>query len=408
MKKPRNPLRLWKERIKVLDEETQNPYYETISRHLGSAQVLLYLSLFAFVLIALISNSKLITYQNFYHFFQDLNASVLSAEVFSQESLTYPTADQQSFALYRRGLAVAGNHSITLFSPSGRQTLSKNLDSYRNPVMEGTGKYVLVYELGGTRYSLYNLQTQMHTGKTEYPITGAAVSDSGMFALISSSESYNSVVTLYNERFAMINRYSKNGYVMDVDINEKGSLLTLLTSSAAGERFNTVLEIYRVGGETAQASIALSGALGLDCSFSAASTVIAICSDGVFFIDENGAQKASYSFGDASLVAFDVGKDGLAIALEHSELLPNDSLLLFDKHGKQLFEMELSVRAEQLALYEESVFVLHPEGIVCYTAKGSAAGAWQGMTDGKKMLAIAEDEILLCSPQKATYLRLAP
>ena len=49
-------------------EAPQNPYYERISEKLGILQVVLYLSLLAFVVLSFFMNTNLITYQNFYHF----------------------------------------------------------------------------------------------------------------------------------------------------------------------------------------------------------------------------------------------------------------------------------------------------------------------------------------------------
>ena len=43
----------------------RNEYYENISVGLGILQVILYLSLFAFVALSFLANTNLITYQNF-------------------------------------------------------------------------------------------------------------------------------------------------------------------------------------------------------------------------------------------------------------------------------------------------------------------------------------------------------
>ena len=113
--------------------KTRNEYYENISAGLGILQVVLYLSLFAFVVVSFLTNTRLITYQNFYHFFQDLNASAERVDIFSHDSLSYSTDEEQSFTLYRKGLAVAGNTGVTIFSATGRQLVSHGIQ-YNDPV----------------------------------------------------------------------------------------------------------------------------------------------------------------------------------------------------------------------------------------------------------------------------------
>ena len=176
-------------------EAPQNAYYERISEKLGILQVILYLSLLAFVVLSFFANTNLITYQNFYHFFKDLNASAETVNVLDTDSVSYPMDEEQSFVLYRKGLAIAGNNNVTVFTAAGRQTVSKAI-SYQNPMAVGNGKYLLVYELGGMQYSLYNSDVQIHSAKTDYPIFGAEVSESGKYALITSSRDYATVVSL--------------------------------------------------------------------------------------------------------------------------------------------------------------------------------------------------------------------
>ena len=173
----------------------QNEYYEAVSQRFGLAQVFLYLALLAFVAVSLLTNTNLITYQNLYYFVKDLNATTERVDVLHSDAISYPTDVSQDFALYRQGLAVAGNTSVTVFTSTGRQTVSRNVQ-YQNPVAVGTGKYLLVYELEGNQYSLYNSYTQIHTGKSSAPIRCATMSPCGMYAVVTESEQYSSVVEL--------------------------------------------------------------------------------------------------------------------------------------------------------------------------------------------------------------------
>ena len=263
----------------ITPEMPQNAHYEAISSRLGILQVVLYLSLFAFVVLSLITNSELVTYRNFYYFFKDLNASFESISVYGEESVSYSTADEQSFVIYRNGLAVAGNNSVTVFTETGRQTLSQTI-SYKNPVAEGAGKFLLVYELGGTHYSLYNSYTQIHSGISEYPIQTVSVSDSGMYAIVAASEEYTSVVSLYNSNFSLVNRYNKNGYVMDVDLDAGGSQIAILTSIPKEGLFYTELLLHQPGSGNEEIIVPIGNALALRCAYTEAGDVGVLCSNG--------------------------------------------------------------------------------------------------------------------------------
>jgi hypothetical protein len=383
----------------------RNEYYEEISARLGILQVVLYLGIFAFVVLSFLKNTELITYRNFYYFFKDLNASAETVDVFAGDAVSYPTADEQSFALYRQGLAVAGNESVTVFTATGRQTVSKTIQ-YRNPIAEGAGRYLLVYEMGGTQYSLYNSYTQIYVGTSAFPIYGAAVSDSGMYALISRSEEYNAVIELYNSNFRLINRYNKNGYVTDVAINENGSLLAIPSTTAENGRLQTQVSLYEPY-KTSGTTLTVGQSLPLECAFSTRDRLLLLCSDGVSVVSSKGELLKAHSFDGQRVVGASITIDGATVALKSQKANAETELLVLDANGDavgrwQTLSMPLSVdRVGNVVFYKTQ------NGIVRLDTKSGDHWMYECNTEHRTLLAVNESEVLLCSPQKADYIRLS-
>ena len=384
-------------------EKQRNEYFENISAGLGILQVVLYLSLFAFVVLSFLTNSKLITYQNFYHFFQDLNASAERVDVFTHDSISYSTNDEQSFTLYRKGLAVAGNTGVTIFSATGRQLVSHGIQ-YNDPVAVGSGKYLLVYERGGKQYSLYNANTQMFEGKTEYPITGAAVSDSGMYALISSASDANSAVYLYNERFSLINLYKRSGNVLDVTISANGDRIAILTVSPKNGGFSTTVLLAEPGKGTAIAETELDSSLGISCHFTKTGKIATLCTTGVAYFSANGKLDFFYDFEGKMLATAELNEDGVAICLKKSEISEKNIVILFDKSGKIVYNGVVSKSINSVAYLEGALFWTDYSGVSRLDLDSGQIDFEEYATDGKVLLAVNDKEVLLCSPQKAVYI----
>lgn len=381
----------------------RNEYYENISAGLGILQVVLYLSLFAFVVLSFLTNTNLITYQNFYHFFQDLNASAERVDIFSHDSVSYPTNDEQSFTLYRKGLAVAGNTSVTIFSATGRQLVSHGIQ-YNDPVAVGSGKYLLVYERGGKQYSLYNANTQMYSGETEYPISGATVSDSGMYALISSASDANSAVYLYNNRFSLINIYKKGGNVLDVAISADGHRIALLTVIPNAGSVSTSVMLAKPGEGSAIAEKQIASSLGLRCHFTESGKLAVLCSTGVAYLSGNGELEFFYDFGGKIPAAADICKDGIAICLKKSAISEKNIIIIFDKSGKIVYNSVVPNNINSLAYRDKVLFWSDYSGVSRLDLNSGQIDFEEFLTDGKKLLAVNDKEILLCSPQKAVYI----
>ena len=392
-----------KPKVAVLE---RNEYYEKISAGLGILQVVLFLALFAFVVLSFFRNTDLITYRNFYYFFKDLNASAESVDVFASDSVSYPTSDEQSFTLYRQGLAVAGNGSVTVFTATGRQTVSETIQ-YHTPTAVGAGKYLLVYEMGGMQYSLYNSYTQIFSGKTDFPIYGAAASDSGMYALLTRSEEYTSVVSLYDSNFKLINRYSKNGYVTDVAIHEKGSRIAIPVTESADGVLRTTLTLYEPRKSDSGITVELGNSLPLSCAFTQNGGVSLLSTDGVRFVSSNGKSVTERLFDGRAIACASLDSEGAVIALRAPDAAGQNEVLVYGQNG----ELQLSHRTEelpeQIARAENAVFYLTRRGIVRLDVKSGEADLYACHTDHKQLLAVGGDEVLLCSPQKADYIRFS-
>lgn len=405
LKKEWRPKLLRQKEDPSVDSE-QNAYYESISAGLGILQVVLYLSLFTFVVLSFFRNTELITYRNFYYFFKDLNASAETVDVFDADSVTYPTSSEQSFALYRKGLAVAGGESLTVFSATGRQTLSQTLQ-YRAPVAVGTGKYLLVYEQGGTKYSVYNSYTRLYTGVSDYPIYGATVSDAGSFALISRSEQYNSVVSLYSSNFALINRYNRNGYVTCTALNEKGTRLAILTSTVSDGLFSTTLTTH-IPKENGEGTVATLGtSIGLSCAFTKSGEVCVLSTDSLYFVSEKGELKGSYPFLGREIVCAELSADGASVVLCDTPISQKNQIILFDKNANMTYNKETDEAVTQISRIGSTVYLVCAGGVDRLDLQTEALTRHACVTDGRRLLAIDENEAFFCSPQKAEYLRFA-
>ena len=383
--------------------KARNEYFENISAGLGILQVVLYLSLFAFVALSILSNTNLITYQNFYHFFQDLNASAERVDIFTHDSVSYSTDEEQSFTLYRKGLAVAGNTGVTIFSATGRQLVSHGIQ-YNAPVAVGSGKYLLVYERGGKQYSLYNANAQMHTGETEYPITGAAVSDSGMYALISSASDANSAVYLYNNRFALINIYKKGGNVLDAAISADGNRIALLTVTPNAGGVSTSVMLAEPGKGTAIAEKAVASSVGLQCEFTESGKLAVLCTTGLAYFSSNGVMEFFHDFEGKIPATADLSSNGVAICLKKSAISEKNIIIIFDKSGKIVYNDVIPQSVNGLAYRKSALFFTTYNGVSCLDIESGQIDFEEHITDGKVLLAVDEKEILLCSPQKAVYI----
>ena len=379
-------------------------YYESVSERFGIAQVLLYLSLLVFVVLSLIGNTELLTYQNFYYFFRDLSASAETVDVLHTDGLSYPTDTSQSFALYRQGLAVAGETSVTVFTPSGRQVISQKVQ-YSNPTAVGSGKYLLVYEADGLQYSLYNSYAQVYAGKSANPIRAAAVSESGSYLFLSASDDFPSEMELYDDDFERVGYYTLASYVTDVAINRKGTVFAFLTSEISGGVCETSVRLYETGKSEPIAVTKVGNSLGLSCSFTDSGTVSVICRDGFYLLSARGELAEEYPFDASGIVSVDQSGDGCALILKKNGISSKKEAIVFDKSGKMLYNELITETADRIRLSGDAVFLLCSDGVERIRTDTGRSQKIACVTDDRFMLAYDDSCVLICSSKRAVFCR---
>jgi hypothetical protein len=265
-------------------------------------------------------------------------------------------------------------------------------------------KYILLYDLGGKGYSLYNSNTQIHSGVSEYPISGAAVSDSGMYALVSSSATHTSVVSLYSSRFALLNRYNLSDYVMDLSLDAKGERVSMLCTTAVDGVFSTRLLSAEPGRNEFRFDAKVSDSLGISCAFTESGKIAVLCTDGLRFLSDAGHEEASHDFDGMSLMLAELGEDGAVVTLKKNTVSEKNIVIVFDKNGKMVYNGIVTEEIDQLSRQGNSVFWTTADGIWRLYLKDASLQMIEAITDQRVILAVSEDEVLSCSPQKASYI----
>ena len=390
--------------VSATSRQAINPYYEDVSEKFGITQVILFLLLLAFVVVSFLRNMGMITYRNFYYFFKDLNASAESFDFFHTDAVSYSADKNQSFTLYRQGIAVAGKQSVTLFSSSGRQTISEKI-SYQNPVAVGTGKYLLIYDLGGYQYALYNSHTCVWSGTFSRPIRGADISDSGSFAVITDSAEYLSIVEYYSSNFGLRNRYSYQAYVTDVSINAKGTGLAVLLSNANAGRFATELRLYEPGSDHESARRTISESLGLRCSYTSSGKIAVLTESEISFLNSKGELVSQYSFDGETLKFADLNRYGAALLLSLQDSQSESDVIICNKNGKLLYHEQSDHLYHSLSLTNKALYLLGADGVCKIKTSNGSSEFMELDTARSNIIGLDANRFYLCQPQKAVCYR---
>ena len=397
-------------------EDFQNatdPYYATVSARYKVTQRVLALLLLVFLLFSIFTNIKEITYGNLFYFVRDFGNAVDIASI-DYETLSYDVYPNQNFSMYRGGVAAVSPSNISVFTATGRRTLKSRAD-FVVPYAVCSDKYVLVYDMSGDSFAIYNSFSKVHTEKLDAPVTDAYISDSGVFAVVTSSAAYKSVIRVYNKNFNITGKYSKDLYSTDVCIDAEGERMAALYYDVGDGRGKTLLRIYDISNRTSKELDPDEGRIlyehtfdyqfPLSCSFLEGGRLAVITNRSSAVFESNKEEYEiydSYSY-SGELSAVWSGAGGSAIAIKDTTLNDVNKVIAFDKNGDIIYEDVVHESVREIAVLGDYVFIKSDTGVVRVRTKNGEEEKYT--TQAGHMLVYSEDTVIICGESKAIYVK---
>ncbi len=394
------------EREKVLRHEdfdaAGDTYYASVAARYKILQRVLWVAFAVFSIVTVVFNFRYITYDNFFYLIKDFNVAAQSSEM-TYETLSYDAATDQSFTLYRGGLAVSSRSKVSAFTATGRRTLGIN-SSYSKPFSVASEKYLLVYDTGGDSFSIYNSFAKVYTEKLGYPVTDACFSSSGHFAVITRSAEYESHVIVYDEDFRRLCAFDRRNYAVDVSIDENGERVAVLYVDTDSGVAKTVIAFYDLASYEKIDEFEYSGEFPLEGTFFSGGAFGAVTTGTVHIFDRSLIEsEAADSYASKRVSAVFCNENFSVVAFNDGVITDMNEIMVFNKNGNLVYNDIVLSDVEQIAASGDYVFVKNSEGVLRVSMKKFEEKQLQ-CQDGH-MLIYDDSTALVCADSKAVYLK---
>ena len=384
-------------------QNPRNGYYDSISNIYHSLFLIFLAALLVFVCVSMLCNLELFTYENFYYLAKDIGAAsdLLSG---SGNVINYETSVRnQAFALYRGGLAVGGDSGLQLFTATGRETLNTSPD-YVQPVLHGSDRYLLVYDIGEKRYSVYNSFVCVHHEECEYPVFAGAMSDSGYYTVVSESYDHAGVVSLYNDRFELINRYSRTELVTCTAVNHAGNRVAFATAGMQNGEFVSTLVIAVPGQAQTSAEMPFEGLYPYSVEFIDQHRLFLVGDTASYIISvDDGTVICSIPYTGLQLAYAETNQNYSALVFSINPVTDTYRIIICDKNGVLKADYTVDAGISQLDVFGKYVYLVTENGVARIEPKSLSYDMIECDTQGKEILIHDEEEVLLCGGQSAIY-----
>jgi flagellar basal body rod protein FlgG len=179
------------------------------------------------------------------------------------------------------------------------------------------------------------------------------------------------VVYLYDDDMQLKSTYSfASATVFMVALNESGNRLAIFKTETAIDKFATGVMVTEPGKKTSLFDIRISTGIVCGGGFTKDGKLQLITTDGYYLIDSsNGKTLANTAF-DRAITRVSVTNEGCAVALTNNSGEVKNSILAFDKNGKQIYDYDFSGGILDMEYHDGYVFINQGDSITKITLKG--------------------------------------
>ncbi len=373
-----------------------------LSYGLGIARIISVVLLVCLLIVTLLFGSGAVSYEKVYYMFKDIGY-VKSYGESAPSTLNYSMPVQnQDFAVFKNGLAVAGDSEIKMFTATGRMTMTEGSE-FTNPKISASNEYILVYDQGRRGYAVYNSFISVKRENLDFPVSYADMAENGSFLLVTSSKSYASLVKIYNSSLELVSEYSKNDRVISASLSSDGRYAAVLSLSAKNGEALSTLSVIDTRSSDIKYSVSFNGYMPYTCEFLSDDRIAVILDTKAVVFDRGGAQRSEFTY-PGRLSRFDIYGGRFALLFSDGSGSQKNTVSVFNKDGTPVFNGAIDGTVRDMKLSSSAVCFLKSGEIVRVSTSLGTQSRADTVSDKASLLVFSDGRIALCTQTTARYI----
>jgi len=380
------------------EDSVKNERYEKVAKWLRAVKWACALLLIGYLLFMAFTFREEITMENFRYLIRNVDLDIQSSVVL-ENRIVYDADPDNMFIKYRDYLAVLGSGRLKIFDRQGGQAYSEEI-ALASPAAVTSDKYMILYDREGDGYSVYSYFALENREELGYPVSAAAISGSGTYAIAARSADYDGAVYVYNQSFKLINRVLKNKSVTALALTPEGDEL-IIAAYSASESGSMVTELTVLPTMTGSSRLMFSieGVMPYECGYLSDGAFYLIGSDGVRIYENDGSQRARIPF-DGDPISWTADAEGFALIYPDNAESGKLTCVMLDQYGGEIFRKDAGHGSLDIAKDGEYLLLLYDDRLI--KTNGSATAEIEFETPvGAVAVVSGGGEALICTQTAA-------
>lgn len=264
-------------------------------------------------------------------------------------------------------IVVLTNKELIFYSDKGTKLRTIN-HSAISPVINNCGDYIMLYEQGGTNYSIENSNNTILSETVENKIMLGKIAENGNIAIVTEDERYACSLTVYDKSANQIFKWNlAENLIVDLQFTNKGKGCVVATIGASegftkgvvyGLNFSQSRELFKTDIEN---SMPIS--IGLEGGY-----IHTVCDNKMVVMDKNGSKIKDIIY-TQKLKQYVTTQNNYTVLLFGEEVKFNCNIVVYDKLGSIIGQIESNNNIRCIKSDGNNVLVLSDNSVICYNMK---------------------------------------
>ena len=353
-----------------MTEETKtdrngSEYYFRIAKRFRVMMFLLLAVLAVFVVTMFSFNREEITVENLKYFLRYIDTRQAEKSATTDTIVYGDTESIVRFGVYRNGLAVVGYDRVQVFDLTGEEILDIS-QSNAAPQLLCSDEYMLIYNLGGTTFQVYNSLSKEYEESFDYPIACAALGNTGTFLISTRTMEYRYVVYVYNRHFEQIYRwYSPDKLVMDAAFRDGDDefLIAALGTYTDGQCYTEII-LCETDREEKRAQFRIDDEVIYRARYTDDGGFILVGGKAVYFYDRDAVLVSTVTYGGYTPTNVDTDGTLAYFSVNKNIVGSNYEVTVIDDAGEILYVGDVSGEITRALLHGNALYLLFDRSIM--------------------------------------------
>ena len=269
-----------------------------------------------------------------------------------------------------KNLVVLTDNSMICLNHSAKEIL-KVQHKYGSPCIATDNKMILLYDRGGTGYTVAKGGEKLFAGTCEANIIAGDIAKNGTFALATDSSEGRAKLIFYSKRNKRISDVtSSDEYITRVKLNSNATRAIISTFNVKNTVRRSSIYIFDVESGKVVSSIEYDNYLIIDFHYNNNGSMTVLTDKAVSFVSKANAKTREVSFEGCQLLRYDISSEGeVAAAIELPNSQTGTSLIFVRKNGELGFKADFEDKIKWVdaegsvsALLKDRIIKFNPDG----------------------------------------------